>query len=112
MRLFSLSLVAGLLILSGQTILYLPVVQNGQEGPTSTPIPTPTQPSPCPCDADTLNCANFPTQPAAQSCYEHCLALTGRDIHRLDADGNGIACESLPPGWSIMTGIIGDLPGP
>lgn len=79
---------------------------------TNTPIPTSTATStatatttpagaPCPCDGDTLNCPDFTTQPQAQACYEHCLALTGRDIHRLDANNDGVACESLPPGWTV-----------
>jgi hypothetical protein len=34
------------------------------------------------------------------------MALVGSDVHRLDADGNGVACESLPDvpglgGWML-----------
>jgi len=39
------------------------------------------------------NCSDFPTQLEAQEFYE---AAGPGDPHRLDADGNGIACESLP----------------
>ena len=34
----------------------------------------------------------FPLE--AQEVFEYCGGV-GNDIHRLDADGNGLACESL-----------------
>ena len=43
------------------------------------------------CQSDTYNCGDFSTQAEAQEVLEYC----GEDIHRLDADGNGMACESL-----------------
>jgi hypothetical protein len=93
--------------------------------PTSTPAftPTPTETlvatatqtatatatattvaGPCPCDADTLNCGDFSTQAEAQACFDHCMAITGRDVHRLDQNNDGVACESLPLNWSVWTG--------
>lgn len=39
---------------------------------------------------------NFKTHAAAQACFERCLSITGKGIHRLDGDGDGRACESLP----------------
>lgn len=54
------------------------------------------QPSPCECLGDNLDCEYFATQADAQSCFEYCKGETGRDVHGLDADGDGIACESLP----------------
>ncbi len=65
---------------------------------TSSPSPTLTQTlqAPCSCVADSKNCSDFSSQAAAQACLDYCWALTGRDVHRLDGDGNGIACESLP----------------
>lgn len=48
------------------------------------------------CDRNAYNCADFPTQAAAQACYDACLALTGVDVHRLDGGGTGVACKSLP----------------
>ncbi len=70
--------------------------------PTATPIPpptaTPTAASCAPnyCASDSCNCGDFNTQAEAQALHDLCLARTGRDIHRLDQDGNRIACESLP----------------
>lgn len=73
---------------------------------TATPAPTPTtipNPSaPCPCVADTLNCGDFANQPAAQACFDYCMATVGRDIHRLDRDGNGIVCESTTLIWPLF----------
>jgi len=46
------------------------------------------------CESDTYNCGDFSTQAEAQEVFEYCGGA-GNDIHRLDADGNGLACESL-----------------
>ena len=67
--------------------------------PPSSPTPPPaTQPSAsvCDCSGNIYNCSDFSTHAAAQSCYEYCLSLGVGDIHRLDGDNDGIACESLP----------------
>jgi hypothetical protein len=63
---------------------------------TVTPTWTAEFPGPCPCDADLRNCGDFGTQAEAQACFDHCWALIRRDVHRLDQDGDGVACESLP----------------
>jgi len=62
-----------------------------------TPSPT-TSPSPpvCDCSGNIYNCADFSTHAQAQACYEYCKSLGRGDIHRLDGDNDGIACESLP----------------
>jgi len=59
--------------------------------------PPPTQPSPsfCDCSGDIYNCSHFSTHAEAQACYEYCKSLGRGDIHRLDGDNDGIACESL-----------------
>ncbi len=68
--------------------------------PTSTPVPTATnQPPPAGCSIcsyDAYNCSNFSTQASAQSCHDYCFAIVGYDVHGLDSDGDGEACESLP----------------
>jgi len=50
----------------------------------------------CDCSGNLYNCSDFKTHDEAQACYEHCLSLTGKDVHRLDGNGDGEACESLP----------------
>lgn len=76
--------------------------------PTETPWPTaaPTQPLPtavtqpanspapvCDCSSNLYNCTrDFGTQAEAQACYDYCLPIAG-DIHDLDRDNNGAACE-------------------
>ena len=45
------------------------------------------------CESNTYNCDDFLTQSEAQIVYEECG--TDNDIHQLDRDGNGLACESL-----------------
>lgn len=76
--------------------------------PTATPLPAPTATltgwwterrgyvfaSDCPCDqGNTLNCGNFPDGQAAQACYLRCMELVGDDVHELDRDVDGSACE-------------------
>lgn len=48
------------------------------------------------CSADVYNCGSFHTQHEAQACFDYCYPIAG-DIHKLDQDGDLIACESLPP---------------
>lgn len=47
------------------------------------------------CTSDTYNCSDFSNQPEAQQVYDYCKAQVGTDIHKLDGDNNGLACESL-----------------
>jgi len=66
----------------------------------STPAPTPTTQQPqstsgYSCSANTYNCTDFSTHAEAQSVYEMCGGINN-DIHRLDQDKDGDACESLP----------------
>ncbi len=75
--------------------------------PTWTPEPTatlfiltyPTQSSGssgavCSCTDDTLSCKDFPSQNAAQACYNYCVSNGYGDIHRLDQGGqSGVVCE-------------------
>lgn len=48
------------------------------------------------CSSDIYNCNNFSTQAGAQDVFEWCVSMGMGDIHQLDRDGNGKACESLP----------------
>jgi hypothetical protein len=67
---------------------------------SATPSPTPTsldQPV-CDCSSDTLDCLGniFANRAQAQQCFEYCFRQTGLDIHLLDPNLNGMACENLP----------------
>ena len=50
----------------------------------------------CSCASNTYNCGDFQTHQEAQNLYNCCLQKVGADIHRLDQDKDGSACESLP----------------
>lgn len=63
---------------------------------TNTPVPTSTPALLYNCSRDVYNCSSFSTQAAAQRVYDYCVALGFGDIHRLDQDSDGEACESLP----------------
>lgn len=82
--------------------IYLPIVIKSEVVVALTPTPPvePT-PGPCNCSGDLYNCSDFTSQSSAQACYEYCLAVTGLDIHRLDVDSDGVACESLPLQWMV-----------
>ncbi len=43
------------------------------------------------CESDIYNCGNFSSQEEAQIIFDECES----DIHQLDHDGDGVACESL-----------------
>jgi len=70
--------------------------------PNQYPLPT----VPCACTDDLYNCSDFETQQSAQQCFDHCWALTYTDVHRLDSDSDGTACESLPFGLLGLVLII------
>jgi hypothetical protein len=57
---------------------------------TNTPAP-----SAWDCSGDFYDCSYFRSQNEAQQCYDYCSPRAG-DIHKLDEDGDGVACESLP----------------
>lgn len=62
---------------------------------TATPTAT-TAPAPCLCSADLYNCTDFACQGQAQTCFSYCWNLGYGDVHNLDSDDDGIACEGLP----------------
>jgi len=47
------------------------------------------------CSYNAYNCPDFSTHAEAQEVYEFCGGVNN-DIHRLDSDKDGVACESLP----------------
>lgn len=58
--------------------------------------PAPEGGAPCDCSGNLYNCSNFRSHSEAQTCFEYCLSVRGYDVHRLDGDNDGLACESLP----------------
>lgn len=66
------------------------------EKPTQPPAAQPTAVPVCVCTHDAYNCTSFSRQSQAQACYNYCRELGRGDVHRLDRDNNGRACESLP----------------
>jgi len=67
---------------------------------TTLSAPTPTAATPAvnaadaDCSANKYNCTDFSSQPQAQTIFEKCGG-TANDIHKLDVDGDGVACESI-----------------
>lgn len=50
----------------------------------------------CDCSGNLYNCSDFATQVNAQACFDYCVAQGHGDVHCLDADSDGVACENLP----------------
>jgi len=48
------------------------------------------------CSSDTYNCGDFQTHAEAQEVFDYCESLGKGDLHKLDRDEDGNACESLP----------------
>jgi len=47
------------------------------------------------CSSNAYNCTDFPTHVEAQNIFETCGGINN-DVHKLDADKDGSACETLP----------------
>lgn len=82
----------------------LPTVAAAAAPPAATPVPArsepvalPTAPGApvCQCSGDAYNCGDFGSWRAAQDCFEYCMQSVGYDVHGLDGDNNGFACESM-----------------
>jgi micrococcal nuclease len=48
------------------------------------------------CSSNQYNCSGFGTHAKTQVCFTCCVSVGSGDVHRLDGDSNGIACENLP----------------
>lgn len=71
--------------------------------PTVTPTSTETtQNGPCSCAGDLYNCSDFSTHAQAQACFNWCESQGRGDVHHLDSDGDGDACESLPGNFVVI----------
>ncbi|MEJ2563734.1 MAG: thermonuclease family protein [Anaerolineales bacterium] len=64
--------------------------------PTATSGPGGSSEEVCKCTGNLYNCPDFSTHAQAQACYNYCKSLGKGDIHRLDGDHDGSACEDLP----------------
>ena len=75
--------------------------RNSQRGLWAQSEPTPvSQPQPQTsasiiCSSNAYNCTDFTTHAEAQSVYEQCGGVNN-DVHKLDQDKDGLACEDLP----------------
>jgi hypothetical protein len=70
------------------------------------PVEPPSAPSPaafaCTCDYDRFKCDSFETQEEAQGSFQYCIDESAGDIHKLDGDNDGVACEDLPAGFRVV----------
>ncbi len=47
----------------------------------------------CDCSYDKYNCGDFSSPKEAQACYNYCKNIGKGDVHHLDRDKDGLACE-------------------
>ena len=47
----------------------------------------------CSCRSDRYNCDDFETRRKARELYNCCMRKVGYDVHQLDRDSDGVACE-------------------
>ena len=47
----------------------------------------------CSCRSDRYNCTDFKTRREAREIYKCCMEKVGYDVHNLDGDFDGVACE-------------------
>ena len=81
--------IVGILVVLGGLFVLISILLRSA---TSDPIGLPFD---APCEEDILNCGDFITQEDSQLVYDFCIDEVGRDVHGLDNDGNGVACEGL-----------------
>lgn len=48
----------------------------------------------CSCSGDALNCTDFGSSSQAQACYDYCISVGVGDVHQLDNNDDGVACEN------------------
>lgn len=101
-------------IISTETLLPTLTLEPATLAPTSTSLPTATlivfptntlfvlpaatlapQSAVCSCSGDSLNCTDFGSWSSAQACYSYCQSQGVGDIHGLDGNNDGSACDSL-----------------
>ncbi len=79
-----------------ENIIEKPIIENTDPVQEPKPIITPTPALNCSCSSNIYNCDNFATHQEAQALYNCCIQKVGYDVHRLDRDKDGLACEALP----------------
>jgi hypothetical protein len=52
----------------------------------------------CDCSRDAYNCEDFESQEVAQACFDYCQKIVDEDIHDLDRNRDGVACEDTQYG--------------
>ena len=75
-----------------------PAVESTSESQPTEIVPTEQPPAEiCDCSGNHLNCPDFGTHASAQACYEYCISIGRGDVHGLDRDDDGTACD--PTSW-------------
>ncbi len=78
--------------------MFVLMAVRGESGPFPPSLYAPEQEVICECDHDEYDCADFRSRQDAQECFDYCRWWTQSDddVHHLDADGDGVACEPTP----------------
>jgi hypothetical protein len=49
----------------------------------------------CSCAGDCYDCQDFDSKSDAQRCYDYCMSIGKGDVHGIDKDSDGVACNSI-----------------
>jgi len=49
----------------------------------------------CSCAGDCYDCQDFDSKSDAQKCYDYCMSIGKGDVHSIDKDSDGVACNSV-----------------
>jgi len=70
----------------------------------------------CSCSADIYDCSDFINPSSATACFSYCGSVGAGDIHQLDDNQNGVACEpadqGLPPATPLPPLPLSTSPPP
>ncbi len=47
------------------------------------------------CSKNVYNCTDFVTRSEAQEVFDYCWGVVGKDVHKMDQDGDGEVCEGM-----------------
>ncbi|UUX93039.1 hypothetical protein [Methanoplanus endosymbiosus] len=49
----------------------------------------------CSCAGNCYDCQDFDSKSDAQRCYDYCMSIGKGDVHGIDKDSDGVACNSV-----------------
>jgi competence protein ComEC len=82
-------------VIPKETQISIPMTKKATPVPTVAVSSSPSSSGTCDCSKNKYNCGDFPLSNGVtvQQCYDYCKMQGKGDIHQLDRDKDGLACE-------------------